>query len=150
MKKLLLSLMVIVCAASAGCSNDDEERTAQTIFVHLKDKNGQLIELNVENTAVFFFEDNGKAINYTLSNPSLNDGKLTYTDGTMSENAKFKASGRAVYTFENLPNGSYILWVHYFPYSFGTQSSKRIVVSERSHLSVEEKIFRTGDRYEEW
>lgn len=150
MKRFLLFIVTIPILTFLGCSKDDDARTAQTILVHLKNSDDKLITLNVENTAVFFFEDNGKQIDYTVSNPSLNDGKLTYIDGTTSMQAKITGSGKAVYTFENIPNGKYILWVHYFPFSFGTQSSKQLIVSEGSHLKIETKIFRSSNKYEEW
>lgn len=150
MKKILL-IMVAAALVFTGCSKDDDERTKQTILLHLNSSSGKLITLNPENTAVFFFEDNGKAIDYSKSNPSRDDGKLTYTDGTLSSMAKIVDSGKpAVYTFENVPNGKYILWVHYFPYSFGVHSSKQLIVTENSHLKIETKVFKTGTGYEEW
>lgn len=153
MKKILL-LMVLTAFVFTGCKKDDkkdDERTSQTILLHLKDSDQGLITVNPKNTAVFFFEDNGKAVNYLESNPSLDDGKLTYTDGTLSSEAKIVGSGKVVYTFENVSNGKYILWVHYFPYSKGTHSSKQLVVTEDSHLKIEEKIFKSGSAsYQEW
>lgn len=149
MKKILL-MMVLGVLAITGCKKDDQ-RTAQTIFVHFAESDGKLITLNPKNTAVFFFEDNGKAIDYSKSNPSLDDGKLTYTDGTLSPAAKIVDSSKpAVYTFENVPNGKYILWVHYYPYSFGVHSSKQLIVTENSHLKTETKAFKTSTGYEEW
>lgn len=150
MKKILLMLL-LTALVFTGCKKDDDERTSQTIFVHLVDSDGALKTVNPENSAVFFFEDNGKAIDYSKSNPSLNDGKLTYTDGTASLKAKIMDSRKpAVYTFENVPNGKYILWVHYYPYSTGTHSSKKLTVNENSHLKIENKAFKSSSRYEEW
>lgn len=150
MKKILL-LMVLTALVFTGCKKEDDERTKQTILLHLKNSSGKLITLNPENTAVFFFEDAGKAIDYSKSNPTLNYGKLTYADGTLSSKVKFFDSGKsAVYTFENVPNGKYILWVHYFPYSFGVHSSKQLVVTENSHFKIEAKVFKTSFGYEEW
>lgn len=151
MKKLLLLIMFVT--AFVGCEKEDSARTEQTIFVHLSDRDGSLITLKPENTAVFFFEDNGKAIDYSKSNPTLDKGKLTYTDGTLSLQAKIMDYGKpAIYTFENVPNGKYILWVHYYPYSFGIHSSKSLTVNEDSHLRIENKIFRQQDAgsYESW
>lgn len=150
MKKILLLAIMAATASLYGC-NKDEERTAQTIFVHIADYDGHIVTINPNNTAVFFFKDNGKDIDYTASNPSLNDLKLTYTDGSYSDEAAIYDSGKpGVYTFENVPNGQYILWVHYYPYSSGWQSSKKIIVNNDSHLMIETKVFKGGSRYEEW
>lgn len=115
MKKILLMMAVATFTLLTGCSKDDGERTSQTIFVNIVDSDGALVTLNPENSAVFFFEDNGKAIDYSKSRPSYNGGMLTYTDGTFSTKAKIMDSDKpAIYTFENVPNGKYILWVHYY------------------------------------
>lgn len=148
MKKLLL-LFTACLLVFSGCKKD-EERTEQTILVHLMSNDGKLITLKPENTAVFFFEDNGKAIDYTKSKSSIDDGKLTYTDGSMSSKVKIMDIGKAVYTFENVPNGKYILWTHYFPYSVGVHSSKQLTVTESSHMTIEKKIFKDNSGYEEW
>lgn len=151
MKKILLMMAVATFTLLTGCSKDDGERTSQTIFVNIVDSDGALVTLNPENSAVFFFEDNGKAIDYSKSRPSYNGGMLTYTDGTFSTKAKIMDSDKpAIYTFENVPNGKYILWVHYYPYSTGTNSSKKFIVNENSHLKIEEKTFKSGLMYEEW
>lgn len=150
MKKISILATMVAALGLFSCENN-EERAAQTIFVHFADDNGGIITLNPNNTAVFFFNDNGKDIDYTSSNPSFNDHKLTYTDGTYSEEAVIYDSGEpGVYRFENVPNGQYILWVHYYPYSTGWQSSKKIVVNNDSHLMIETKVFKGGSRYEEW
>lgn len=151
MKKiLLLTATLFVASVFAGCEKN-EERTAQTIFVHIADSNGHIVTNKPTNTAVFFFKDNGKEIDYTTSLPISDGYKLTYTDGTYSDEAVIYDSGQpGVYTFENVPNGQYILWVHYYPYSFGWQSSKKIIVNNDSHLMVETKVFRGEGRYEEW
>ncbi|MEG1075728.1 MAG: hypothetical protein RSD89_01340 [Mucinivorans sp.] len=153
MKKILLLIICVAMFIFTGCKKNDKDdaRTQQTIFLHLENSSGEPITLKPNNTAVFFFEDNGKSIDYSKSNPSVNDGKLTYNDGTLSSKAKISDSGKpAVYTFENVPNGKYILWVHYYPYSTGVRSSKQLVVNENSHLKIEAKIFKASSGYEEW
>lgn len=150
MKKILLLATTVALFGLCGCEKN-EERTAQTIFVHIADSDGHIVTINPNNTAVFFFDDSGKEIDYTASSPLYNDHKLTYTDGTYSDEAAIYDGGKpGVYTFENVPNGQYILWVHYYPYSTGWQSSKKIIVNNDSHLTTETKVFKGENSYEEW
>lgn len=155
MRKILtlIALIAIFC----GCSKDDEKDgpRKQTFFVNVYEQySASLSKKFAEPSTVFLYKDIGKTINYRESSSSVKiDNKLTYADGTTSEKYNYTSNSvTGVNTFKSIPNGEYILWVTYAPYSFLIKSSsKTITVHSKMNLKTEELIFTGADfGYREW
>ncbi|HHT23045.1 MAG TPA: hypothetical protein GXZ87_07010 [Bacteroidales bacterium] len=151
MKKLSLILIVL---AMFACKKD-EPITEHSFFVDIKEKwsaNDEPTYVGQMKTVTFIFKDNGKEIDYEKTTTNIRtDQKLYFKDGT-SLKEEF-SSIDPIMTFENVPDGNYVIWV-FFKYSdfFSFQSSTKITVSESTHLKQHVKIFRCYENfgYQTW
>ena len=151
MKKVLFLLpLLAVLFVFSGCSDDEEGDGAQTFFVNVYSKAyGSELEKDLVNKAfVYLYQNENKSIDSQKSAESVvNDGILTYSDGTTSSKPKYATDIQpGVFNFENVENGNYVLWVVYMlDYGGVTYSSyKNITVNYDYRGTTEEKVFITS------
>ena len=83
MKKILL-LLVLLPIFMTSCSNDDES-TEQTFFVNVYTKWEDSEEKVAKKAFLYIYENENKSIDNSQSTISVvNDGLITYTDGSLS------------------------------------------------------------------
>lgn len=111
MKKILL-LLAILPILTTACSKDDES-TEQTFFVNVYTKWENDEEEISKQAFVYIFTDENKSIDNSKSaEPVVDDGIITYTDGSKSAKPKYATKYQSgVFNIENMPNGEYIIWV---------------------------------------
>lgn len=117
MKKFLLLFAAIACAAFVGCSKDDDN-DAQNVLVNVK-LEGDL----ASPTLVMLYNNVSSAdLDKEKSVSSLaNSQKITLKDGTTTDATLSSAPNfTGVNTFNDVPNGKYLLIVYHKPdgYSF--------------------------------
>lgn len=146
MKKILL-LLVLLPMFMTSCSNDDEP-TEQTFFVNVYTKWEDSEEKVAKKAFLYIYENENKSIDNSQSTVSVvNDGLITYTDGSKSSKPTYATKFQSgVFNIENLPNGEYILWVTYMEeYGGRTYSSyKAINVNHDYRGKSEKKVFQTS------
>lgn len=117
MKKTFLMLSLI--ALITGCEKENESLT-QTLMVNVSytySSNPDYGDKLSDKAFVFIFKDNGKEVdNEESDNSVIFDLKMTYKDGTKSD-SPIRSSESSVNTFEDVPNGNYIIWVAHIPYA---------------------------------
>ena len=154
MRKLLFMLpMLAALFVFSGCADDEEGNGTQTFFVNVYSKANSIFgdetdkEL-VNNAFVYLYQNENKTIDNQKSAESVvNDGVLTYSDGTKSSKPKYDTNFQpGVFNLENIENGNYILWVVYMlDYGSATYSSyKNITVNYDYRGTTEEKVFITS------
>lgn len=154
MKKVLV--LIIGVLAFIGCSKDEDVRVKQSFFVDVKEQYSQSKDaeyITKGNVFVFLFEDKGGDIDYKATTFGFSTNpRLTYADGT---EVKYKEmENGSVVTFEDIPDGNYILWVYYEPGMLVYHSSMKLTVNEDTHLKRFTKVFKTDSDtnfgYQDW
>ena len=143
MKKFLF-LLAILPMFITSCSKD-EESNEQTFFVNVYTKYEDSEEKLAEKAFVYIFTNENKAIDNNVSKVSVvDDGVITYADGSKSSKPKYATKFQAgVFNIENMPNGEYVLWVTYMTEYGGRSYSsyKKISVNNDYRGKSEKKVF---------
>ncbi len=123
MKKIIMMLCLI--ALITGCEKENES-LSQTLMTNVSYTYSSQPDYKSKlsnNAFVFVFKDNGNEVDNVKSTTSIIlDGVLTYKDGTLSD-SPIRLSEQSVNTFENIPNGNYIIWVAHIPYALTYKTS---------------------------
>lgn len=118
MKKLLFLFCFMHFILS--CEKDDS-LNVHDIIINVSYKYGERPDFKprlATNSIVMIFLDEGKQIDYENTS-LLYDMSITFTDGTKSQKFEYISNNTTgVNTFENVPNGGYILAAVYKPYDF--------------------------------
>ena len=158
MKKILL-LLAILPMFLTSCSKEDESNE-QTFFANVYTKYDNSSEEEIaSNAIVYIFTNENKSIDNTESAMSvIDDGVITYTDGSTSSKPKYATKWQSgVFNIEKFPNGEYILWVACMnDFAAITYSSyNKISVNNNYRGTSEKKVFITSSgaglyRFQNW
>ena len=98
-----------------SCSNDDES-TEQTFFVNVYTKWEDSEEKVAKKAFLYIYENENKSIDNSQSTISVvNDGLITYTDGSKSSKPKYATKFHPVYSILK-----YAQWrIHIMGYIYG-------------------------------
>lgn len=152
-------MAILIPVFLSSCSKDDES-SEQTFYVNVYTQWEDGDEEISNQALVYIFAKENKNIDTSKSAESVvDDGVITYTDGTKSSKPKYATKYQVgVFNIENFPNGEYILWVTHMNEYGGAcySSSKNISVNENFKGASEKKVFKQGwsDRgmyfYQNW
>lgn len=152
MRKVIL--FCILALSLISCSKDNEPME-QTFFVnayYTYSKYPDYGERIADNTFVALFEDNGNEIDVenigTLSSPSLFD-----TTGKELSLRRVSTSTNGINTFNNIPNGKYVILAIHHPYStIRFYSFKKININYDYRGTTEKIVFDCSKNsgYQSW
>ena len=114
-----------------SCSKDDSVET-HDVMVNVSYEYSETPSYGQKIAAPSFtliFKDDGKTVDDSKSSTSaIYDVKLTFTDGTTSSPLYVSSDYTGINTFKSIPNGKYIIWSTYKPYTFIAYSTYNKVV----------------------
>ena len=149
MKNYLSFILMFSIILLTSCNKEDEP-TNQTFFVNVftqygEDRDEDIVG-EIDNAHVYLFANSSKTIDKKESFYSIyEDGELIYTDGTKAKYLYKSPSTLGINTFEDIPNGDYILAVSLVTYgrTVGV-SHKPIEVNYDYRVTTEKKVFLYG------
>jgi len=151
MKKYISIFFALILFIS--CSKDDEP-ISQTFFVNAYYTYSDYANYGnkiASPSMVMLYQDNDKVIDSTKINSF--DPKLYDINGTELSLKYTSTTTTGINTFENIPNGKYVVLVIYYPYTYVRYYSfKKITVNYNYRASTEKILFDCSKNsgYQSW